>query len=33
MDVKLYLALAGALGVAYVSYSYLNKPKTLTLSK
>ena len=34
MDVKVYLALAGALGVAYVSYNYLNKPKTATaLSK
>ncbi len=33
MDLKLYLALTGAVGLAYLSYSYLNKPKVIYLPK
>jgi len=33
MDVKLYLALAGTLGVAYVTYNFLNKPRTVIIPK
>jgi aromatic ring-opening dioxygenase LigB subunit len=33
MDLKVYLVLAGSLGLAYLSYSYLNKPKSITMDK
>ena len=33
MDVKLYLALAGSLGLAYVTYNMLNKPRIITISR
>lgn len=31
MDLKLYLALAGGLGIAYASYTYLNKPRPVSI--
>lgn len=33
MDVKLYLALAGTLSLAYVTYTFLNKPKVVIIDK
>lgn len=32
MDIKLYLALAGSLGFAYVAYNLYSKPRTVTIS-
>ena len=31
MDLELYLALAGGLGIAYASYTYLNKPRPVSI--
>ena len=33
MDLKIYLALAGGLSIAYVAYNVLNKPRTFVISK
>jgi hypothetical protein len=32
MDVKLYLALAGSLGFAYVAYNLYSRPRAVTIS-
>ncbi len=33
MDIKLYLALAGGLSLAYVTYNMLNKPRTYLIPR